>query len=125
MKDRKTKIALGIILILLVIQVFSIDKTNPNVDPNLDMIKTVKMPVDVEALLKNSCVDCHSNETTYPWYTNIEPVSWWVKGHINRGRQTFNISEWQSYDASKKNHKINDCMEVIEKKWMPMGIQNR
>jgi hypothetical protein len=121
MKGRKTKITLGIILFLLVIQVFSIDKTNPKVDPNVDMFKTVKMPVDVEVLLKNACADCHSYETKYPWYTSVEPISWLIKGHINGGRDHFNMSEWQSYDVSKKNHKVNDCMEVIEKKWMPMA----
>lgn len=121
MKGNKKKIALGILVLLLVIQVFSIDKTNPSIDPQLNMFDTVEMPNDVKTLLKNACADCHTNETKYPWYTNIEPVSWWIKRHINKGRGNLNFSSWESLDASRKNHKINECIEVIEKKWMPMA----
>jgi len=121
MKGKKKKVAIIVFVLLLIIQVFSIDKTNPPVDPTLDMFATVQMPDDVSTLLKNACSDCHSNTTEYPWYTNVEPISWWIKGHITGGREHLNFSEWQSYDSPRKNHKINECIEVIEKKWMPMA----
>ncbi len=66
----------------------------------------INMPTDVAVLLKSACADCHSNETTYPWYTSVEPISWMIKRHINGARGNFNMSEWQSYDLSKQNHKI-------------------
>ena len=105
---------------LLIIQVFSIDKTNPAIDSNMDFFQTVDIPNDVKTMLKNACADCHSHEIKYPWYTNIEPFSWWIKGHIKGGLDQLNFSKWQQYDAPRKNHKIDECIEVIEKKSMPL-----
>jgi len=121
MKLSKKKAAVGILFLFILIQIFSIDKTNPKVDSNLNLYDVVEIPDDVQNLLKASCNDCHSNETKYPWYTNIEPVSWWIKGHINGGREHLNFSEWESYNPSRKSHKITECIEVVEKKWMPIS----
>lgn len=101
-------------------QVFSIDKTNPPIDEKLDFFSTVQVPEDVNTMLKYSCVDCHSHSSKYPWYTNIEPISWWIKGHIKGGLQHLNFSVWQAYDAPKRRHKIDECIEVLEQERMPI-----
>lgn len=108
------------LLVLIFIQVFSIDKTNPPIDKGLDFYSSYDIPADTQLLLKSACNDCHSHERAYPWYTNIEPVSWWIRGHIRGGVQKLNFSEWNSYDQGKKDHKLEECIEMVENKNMPL-----
>lgn len=122
MKYLKLRYILLFTLILLVaMQLFSIDKSTEEIDPAEDFYQTVQMPDDVKTMLRTACNNCHSNETSYPWYANIEPVSWWIQGHINNGRGNLNFSKWQSYDASRKNRKIDECVEVLEQRRMPFS----
>ncbi|MBT8190316.1 MAG: heme-binding domain-containing protein [Saprospiraceae bacterium] len=116
------KVLLAALAILVIIQVFSIDKTNPPVDESIDFFSTTQIPGDVMGLLKHACADCHSYKTKYPWYTNIEPVSWWIKGHIDHGRGNLNFSEWGDYSKEDQVHFIRECIEVIEEKRMPLTI---
>jgi hypothetical protein len=111
----------GVAILLLVIQFFRIDKTNPPADMKDDFVLTMNTPSATKMKIMNSCYDCHSNTTTYPWYTNVAPLSWWIKGHINGGREHLNFSEWTNYSDSKKAHNLEECVEVLEKKWMPMA----
>jgi len=69
---------------------------------NLDVRYELKAPKEVLQILKRSCFDCHSNETKYPWYSNIAPISWYVKSHIKKGREIVNFSIWETYPKSKK-----------------------
>jgi len=105
---------------LIVIQLFSIDKTNPPIDPKLDFYGSYDIPAKVKTNLANACNDCHSHDREYPWYTNIEPVSWWVRGHIRGGSDKLNFSVWNEYDNNKKIHKIEECIEVLEENRMPL-----
>ncbi|MDD5406839.1 MAG: heme-binding domain-containing protein [Sulfurovaceae bacterium] len=57
---------------------------------------------DIKTILKRSCYDCHSNNTTIPWYGNIAPSSWLVRSHINDGRKILNFSEFNKYDVEKQ-----------------------
>lgn len=115
------KISIAILLLLAVFQLFRIDKRNPPVDPEKDFLTMTKASVEIQNILKASCYDCHSNNSTYPWYTNIAPVSWWVKNHINEGRKHLNFSEWGNYSAKKSDHKLEEGVEMIEEGEMPMA----
>lgn len=114
------KILWGLLIVILAMQFFRIDKTNPAVDPASDFIGIAKPTTEVSALLKSACYDCHSHETKYPWYTNIAPVSWWLKDHINEGREELNFSTWSSYPAKKQDKKLKECVELIKEKEMPL-----
>ena len=114
------KISIGLLAIIVIIQFFRIDKTNPPVDPALDMINVAQVPEEIESILKTSCYDCHTNESVYPWYTNVAPVSWWVKKHINEGRDELNLSEWGSYSLRRKDHKLDEIVEMIDEEEMPL-----
>ncbi len=116
----KKKILYGLIAIVIIIQFFRIDKTNPNIKIENDFIEISSPPEEITAVLKSSCYDCHSNETKYPWYTNIAPVSWWVKHHINEGREELNFSNWGRFKDKRKDHKLKEAIEVIEEGEMPM-----
>ena len=85
-----------------------------------DFIAQSNPPAEVESILRNACYDCHSFETTYPWYSNIAPVSWWVADHIEHGREHLNFSVWRRYELKRKKHKIEECWEEVEKGEMPL-----
>ena len=74
---------------------------------------------EVVAILETNCYDCHSNKTVYPWYAEIAPISIWIAGHVEEGNEHFNISEWASYSAKKKDHKLEELIEEVEEDHMP------
>jgi len=116
----KKKILVGLVGIFMIIQFFRIDKTNPEVVLENDFIEIYNPPAEIATILKTSCYDCHSNESKYPWYTNVAPVSWMIKHHIDEGREYFNFSEWNSLDAKKQAHIIEECSEEVEEGEMPL-----
>lgn len=114
------KILLGLVAVLVIIQFFRIDKTNPPVDASQDFMTLTSPPAEIAQIMKDACYDCHSHETAYPWYTNVAPVSWWVKNHINEGREHLNFSIWGTYTEKKADHKLEECYEEVEEGKMPM-----
>ncbi|WP_439879809.1 heme-binding domain-containing protein [Pontibacter sp. MBLB2868] len=115
-----TGIFTGLAVLFIIMQFFRIDKTNPPVDPSKEFAMLTNPPQDVQLILQESCYDCHSNETTYPWYSNVAPASWFLKNHIDEGRHHLNFSEWGDYTAKKANHKIEESIEMVEEGEMPM-----
>jgi len=109
-----------IILLFLLIQSIQIDKTNEPINPSVEFISMTSANNETKNILKSACYDCHSNESHYPWYTNIAPVSWWIKHHINEGREHLNFSNWGAYSEKQKHHKLEECVEMIEEGEMPM-----
>lgn len=114
-------IAIFLVFLLLAIQSIRIDKTTEPVNPETDFIALTSANSDVAGMLKTACYDCHSNQPTYPWYTNIAPVSWWIKHHIDEGSHHLNFSIWGTYKEKRKNHKLDECVEMIEEGEMPMS----
>ncbi len=123
MKKRITikNIAVVLLLLFLFIQSFRIDKTTQPVDASKDFIALTSANAEVANTLKIACYDCHSNQPTYPWYTNIAPLSWWIKHHIDEGSHHLNFSEWGTYKDKRKHHKLEECIEMIEEGEMPMS----
>jgi hypothetical protein len=101
-------------LILIGIQFIPVKRINPPVQ------REVMAPRDVQKILRRSCYDCHSNETEWPWYSYVAPVSWFVVGHINHGRGDLNFSEWPVFDFEAQEHALMDIEEQIEKGEMPL-----
>ena len=79
----------------------------------------LQAPENVQAILKRSCFDCHSNHTTFPWYSNIAPVSWFTKYHVEEGREHLNFSTWEKYDDEKKLKYLDKIPKAIKSK-MPL-----
>lgn len=114
------KIILTLCLLVVAIQFIRIDKTNPPVDATKDFISITKPSPEVAALLTSACYDCHSNTTSYPWYSNLAPISWWLKHHVNEGREHLNFSVWSDYSAERKAHKLEEMEEEVKEGEMPM-----
>lgn len=73
------------------------------------------------ALLKAACYDCHSNETEYPWYANVQPLALWLDHHVDEGREELNFSIWNTYTFKEMDHKLEESIEMVEKKEMPLS----
>ena len=71
-------------------------------------------------ILKTQCFDCHTNVTKYPWYAEIAPFSFWLDDHILDAKKHFNMSEWSSFSAKKKDHKLEELIEEVEEGEMPL-----
>lgn len=114
------KILVIILVAFIIIQFFPIDKTNPAPTPGMDFLRIKDTPPEIATLINSSCYDCHSNETRYPWYANIAPTSWFLKNHINDGRKHLNFSTFAVYETKQQIHKLEECIEMVEKKQMPL-----
>lgn len=110
---------LSFIAFLLMMQFFRINQTNPAPSPSTDFASLSQIPPDKLAILKGACYDCHSNETRYPWYSQIAPISWRLSGHIKEGRKELNFSEWGTYSARKQEHRLEDIEEAFRTGSMP------
>ncbi|NMH24899.1 heme-binding domain-containing protein [Flavobacterium solisilvae] len=115
------KILIALLVVLVVLQFFQIDKTNPAVDESKDFLKTQNTPEEIASIIKTSCYDCHSNESKYPWYSNVQPAGWFLKDHIDEGRRELNFSTFTDYEVKRQDHKLEECIEYIEKDEMPLG----
>jgi len=104
----------------VIIQFIRPDRTNPAEDPSQTLEASTRVPDDVRMILSRSCADCHSNRTSYPWYSNVAPVSWFLTNHINEGRRELNISVWNTYEAKKKARKLGEICEQVEQGEMPL-----
>ncbi|SEV91876.1 Haem-binding domain-containing protein [Chryseobacterium wanjuense] len=114
------KVLTIILVAFIIIQFFPIDKTNPAPTPGMDFLKIKNTPPEIAKIITNSCYDCHSNETTYPWYSNFAPASWYLKNHIDEGRKHLNFSTFATYEPKQQVDKLEECIEMIEKKEMPL-----
>ena len=85
-----------------------------------DITKAYPVPENVQAILKSSCYDCHSNNTVYPWYSQIQPVAWWLNNHIQDGKKELNFSEFASYRIGRQYRKLDEVNKQVKEDEMPL-----
>jgi Haem-binding domain len=90
-----------------------IDRTNPSIESD------VKAPSEIDRALRAACYDCHSNETVWPWYSHVAPISWLLAYDVKEGRAELNFSTWQLYDAKKEQKKLKEIVETMNNGEMP------
>jgi mono/diheme cytochrome c family protein len=108
------RLALGLVLALLLVQLIPVERTNPPVQSEVDA------PAEVQAILRGACYDCHSHATRWPWYSRVAPVSWMVANHVKEGRGELNFSDWPRIDFEEQEHALKDIREQITKGKMPL-----
>jgi hypothetical protein len=113
------KVGIGILVILLLLQAYRPAKNDSNKKDN-DISKSYTVPDDVKQILAKACNDCHSNNTTYPWYSNIQPVGIWLANHVNDGKRHMNFNEFNSYQIAKQYKKLDECIEQVKEGEMPL-----
>jgi hypothetical protein len=113
---------IGLIALIVIIAIQFV-RPAPNKSRHVlpsDISKVYNVPASVQSLLKNACYDCHSNNTNYPWYSNIEPFGWWLASHIRRGKEELNFSEFAGYSAYRQRSKLFSVERSIEDGTMPV-----
>ena len=117
MPTMKKRILYIVLAIALVAQFFQPDRSAPPVDPVNDMLVMTKAPDDIRTLVQGACYDCHSDQSTYPWYSYVTPVNFWLQDHINEGREKMNFSRWNKPTSQKHAHEAG---EEIQEGEMPL-----
>lgn len=113
------KIALGLLAVLAILQFFRPEKNLSN-DRTYDLTTAYAVPDEVQHLLKVACNDCHSNQTRYPWYSEIMPLGWWLNDHVEDGKGHLNFSEFTTRSIAVQNHKLEEIIETVEEHEMPL-----
>lgn len=113
------KISIAVLIILVAIQFIPYEKNLSN-DMEFDVSKSYNVPDNVQTILKGACNDCHTNKSTYPWYSNIEPVGYWLNDHIKDGKKDLNFSTFTKLPIAVQNHKFEEVVEMVEEKEMPL-----
>lgn len=113
------KVLLALLAVLVIIQFFRPEK---NVSDNRtnDIATRYHVPEHIQTTFAVACNDCHSNKTRYPWYSNIQPVAWWMAGHVNDGKRHLNFSEFTKGKIARQNHKLEEIIEMVKEKEMPL-----
>jgi uncharacterized membrane protein len=86
-----------------------------------DLLAQHPAPEEVRRLLTGACYDCHSDQTRYPWYAEIEPVGWWLAGHVRDGRAALNFSTFGALPAKAGVHLLDQCVDTVNHGEMPPG----
>ena len=102
--------------IVVAIQFIRPDFHNPEVDDTV----ALRADAQVAPLLKNACYDCHSDETRYPWYSNMAPVSWFMADHINSGRKAMNFSNWENINPDTRIERLKRAKHLTHIGLMPL-----
>ena len=98
-----------VLAILVALQFIPSEIENPKTDKNLE----IKVSPEIMSIFKRACYDCHSNEVVIPWYSNIAPGSFFIKGHVDLGRKWLNFSEWENYTAKQKDDKLKGIFRTV------------
>ena len=115
------KILLAIGIIFIAIQFIQPAHNENGRISATDISKISSIPDSVYSILNNACYDCHSNNTSYPWYSNIQPMGWLMANHIKQGKEALNFSEFGSYSPRKQLSKLNGIANSIKDDIMPLS----
>lgn len=116
---RRVRWALLLFLVVFIgAQFVRPDRSNPATTPGASLLAHTPPPVG--AILERSCRDCHSNDTRWPWYTNVVPTSWLVATHVHEGRDHFNYSQWTSYDNDEQDKLLGAMCSLPKRGRMPL-----
>ena len=106
-------VVLVIVVVFVAMQLVPLNRSNPPVSAE------VAAPPDARAVLRRACYDCHSNETVWPWYAWVAPVSWLVARDVHEGRRELNFSVWGRYTTKEQVKKLKETWETVEEGEMP------
>ncbi|MEP3838458.1 MAG: heme-binding domain-containing protein [Algibacter sp.] len=115
------KIVLLLLLVFVIAQFFGPEKNEGDLTSIDAFMAETNPPEDVKIILKDACIDCHSDVTKYPWYNNITPVNYWLNHHVKDGKKHFNLSNWEGNSIKRKDHKFEELIEMVEEGEMPLN----
>ncbi|HZT60288.1 MAG TPA: heme-binding domain-containing protein [Pyrinomonadaceae bacterium] len=118
------KVLKWVVIVLVVLfvaaQFYRPNLSAPPPDPSKSMSANTHMTPEVSSILERSCNDCHSSKTVWPWYSQVAPVSWYLKSHVDEGRKELSMSDWGTYPTKKAARKLGEMCEQVKKGDMPL-----
>lgn len=112
---------LALLLVFIAIQFIRPARNTSTADQQGDFIKLFNVPANVSSVLKTSCYDCHSNNTRYPWYANIQPFGWLLANHIKEGKAELNFNEFAGYSKRRQLSKLKAVANSVNDGSMPLS----
>jgi hypothetical protein len=112
--SKKSIAVLAIVVVFIAIQFVPVDRSNPPVQGEIDA------PPAVSDVLRRSCYNCHSNETRWPWYSRVAPVSWFLSHHVHEGREKLNFSTWAALIESDRTEIVREIWDEVSEGDMPL-----
>ena len=97
------------------------ERVNPPAVAGQSLAERASVPPEVAGVLERSCMDCHSNRTDWPWYSNVAPASWFVIDHVNHGRRHLNFSRWGEYSRRDRLELLDGICTMTKGGSMPLG----
>lgn len=119
--SRMKKIGLTVLIVLIGIQFIQPARNENGQALPTDISKTVFIPDNVKSLLQTTCNDCHSNNTNYPWYANIQPMGWLLANHIKGGKAELNFNEFGTYSQRRQQSKLKSIASQVKDDEMPLA----
>ncbi len=95
-------------------------RTNPVTNPGRTLAAHVPVTSEAAAVLDRACRDCHSNDTRWPWYSHVAPISWFVIDHVNHGRRHVNFSDWGQYSPEDAERILKNACAFARRETMPL-----
>lgn len=122
MKKIIKKIAIIVFIIFLLMQCYQ-PARNIGYEQyfSANFTEMYKVPKNIETTLRASCYDCHSDNTNYPWYSYVQPIRFFMDGHINEGRKKLNFNEFGNYSKRKQRSKLEAISKQIKSDEMPLS----
>lgn len=114
------KIIIFLIICVIVIQFIRPVKNTAEGEQRNNITTVATVPDGVKSILNRSCMDCHSNNTSYPWYNNIQPVAWLLQHHVQDGKGELNFDEYATYNLRRQYHKMEEIVEQVNDGKMPI-----
>lgn len=118
--SRIKKILIVLLLVLVIIQFIKPEKNLSAASSPNDIFAHYQTPDSTKQLIKTACYDCHSNNTVYPWYSEVQPVAWWLNNHIKDAKSEINFSEFATFAPKKADHKMKEVMDEVKEEEMPL-----
>ncbi len=115
-------IVLVMLVLFVLLQLWPRTAANQHkVEPQSAINSVYEVPDSVLTILKTACYDCHSNNTRYPWYSKLQPFSWWLNKHIEEGKKELNFDQFAAYSLKRRKRKLESVMSQIKQDKMPLG----
>jgi hypothetical protein len=121
MNKARVNLVVGALLVFLIaIEIFQPQRTNPAAAASRSLAAHVNVSEDVQSSLMRSCGDCHSNQTRWPWYSHVAPLSWVITDDVNEGRRHMNFEDWEAQqDPHHADERIAEICKEIQQNGMP------
>src|SRR5579862_6714866 len=114
------KILIGLGVLFLLCQFYRSPRNQSPSPVTRGIANQYPVPPEIDAMLRASCYDCHSDNTVYPWYNNFQPVSYWLNDHIESGKRHLNFDQFMELSPRRQYQRIGDIAEQVRDDEMPI-----